>query len=107
MTPEQEAEMCPHAVVQTWRLQDTGELVGLWSCVVCNQKFVPISQLIRAEAELTTLRATIEAQRRLVEKWREERPKWTFGIGMLVWDMSSKRADELAATLPPKDTPNA
>jgi hypothetical protein len=33
---------CKHERIQTWRFPGDGELCGMWSCVYCARKFVPI-----------------------------------------------------------------
>lgn len=37
---------CKHDRIQTWRIED-GTPAGLWSCVDCAVKFVPMSELER------------------------------------------------------------
>ena len=33
---------CKHELIITWRIEETGESAGLWSCADCNHKFVPM-----------------------------------------------------------------
>ena len=40
---------CKHDRIQTWRIED-GTPAGLWSCVDCAVKFVPMSELEREKA---------------------------------------------------------
>ena len=33
---------CQHERIITWRIEETNEPAGLWSCAACNRKFVPL-----------------------------------------------------------------
>ena len=49
---------CKHGAITTLTTDDG--MPTMWSCVTCNHKFVPISQLMQAEAERDALAARVE-----------------------------------------------
>jgi hypothetical protein len=53
---------CTHDDIVSWRFED-GQPVGMWSCQGCKFKFVPITELIKVEDELTAAKADNEALR--------------------------------------------
>ena len=42
---------CKHAKLQTWHFCDNGIPSGMWSCVECGRKFVPLDLEQEAEAK--------------------------------------------------------
>ena len=51
---------CEHREIHTWFFND-GAPAGMWSCMDCRHKFVPITELMRAEDELTAARTWKDA----------------------------------------------
>lgn len=42
---------CKHAKLQTWHCGDDGIPAGMWSCVACGRKFVPVDIAQENDAE--------------------------------------------------------
>lgn len=42
---------CQHAKLQSWVIEETQEPAGMWSCVDCGHKFVPLDLMQEAEAK--------------------------------------------------------
>jgi hypothetical protein len=51
---------CEHREIQTWFFED-GSPAGMWSCMACKRKFVPMTELIQTENELAAAKAWKEA----------------------------------------------
>jgi hypothetical protein len=58
---------CTHDDIVSWRFED-GAPAGMWSCQDCKYRFVPITELMRAEDELTAAKAEVEALRKAARK---------------------------------------
>lgn len=50
---------CEHMKIMTFFDHDTGEPVSLWACSECDEKFVPLSDLMRVEKRLAEAKAKI------------------------------------------------
>lgn len=74
-------ETCNHAIINTWAFSETGEPAKFWSCARCKLRFVPISELTKAEAERDEAR---EALRGCVEHMEHSTPQ-----GKAAWERAS------------------
>lgn len=52
-TTQARADECTHDRIQTWLLEETGKPAGMWSCVACSRKFVPLALSQRAEPSVS------------------------------------------------------
>jgi hypothetical protein len=64
---------CEHREIQTWFFED-GDVAGTWSCVSCGHRFVPIAELMAAEAERDAALATVARYETLrpANEWKGE-----------------------------------
>lgn len=56
---EREAATCKHSYITTYVTED-GEPGGLWGCSVCNARFAPIANQIKAEQQRDELIAALD-----------------------------------------------
>lgn len=56
---EREAATCKHRYITTYVTED-GEPGGLWGCSVCNARFAPIADQIKAEQQRDGLRDALQ-----------------------------------------------
>lgn len=63
---------CTHERIQTWRDMETGASVGLWSCVACDRKFVPMPDASAQEAQIARLREALENAQRAINSMKVE-----------------------------------
>lgn len=58
---------CQHLQIQTWLFED-GQPAGLWSCVECRSKFVPLTEVIDAVKAEREAQADLKEARHANEK---------------------------------------
>lgn len=85
---------CAHRKLQTWHFIDNGKEAGMWSCVGCGTKFVPITELLAAEREIERLQRIIDS-----------RPAINAGLPQtyIDWSRGIYECDVLQACHAPKD----
>jgi len=81
----------------------------MWSCQDCKYRFVPITELMRAEDELTAAKAEVEALRADAERWQcltrhaslgfDGAPSWNAVIRLPVFDSADQTITALVDSL--------